>query len=160
MSLEASLSKSDADSLQASTPLVSWLSTWAVEAALPLRIVDHAATRDLCNNLLRIASQERKQVGLAHCGPAACVLPPPRGRLDAALMPAARLLAPAPPHRTPSGGASTARRSRRRSAVASWSASTNSWTACPGPWSRLRMDDARSSTSHLMSGLTLESSRG
>ena len=60
--LEFALSKGDAENLRASTPLLAWLSTWVVAAGLPMRVVDHEATRELCNSLLGIAFNEKKQV--------------------------------------------------------------------------------------------------
>ena len=47
--LEFALSKGDAENLRASTPLLAWLSTWVVAA-------------ELCNSLLGIAFNEKKQV--------------------------------------------------------------------------------------------------
>ena len=68
MSIEVAVTRADVENLQASTPMVAWLATWVVEAGLPLRVVDLAATRNLCNSLLRIASQEKKQVWVPFAG--------------------------------------------------------------------------------------------
>ena len=60
--LSFSMPKNNVSHLRAMLPLVPLLSTWVVATGVSLRLVDHEATRDLCNRLMGISFSERKQV--------------------------------------------------------------------------------------------------